>query len=355
MPKTGAQIEDYEVQATIGTGTYGICKKVRRKSDGKVFVWKEIDYRGMSEREKQLLVQEVNLLRELRHPHIVRYHDRVISRSRSTLFIIMEYCEGGDLAALIVRRRQERTLLEEEFVWRVFLQLLLALQECYKQRQGVHKVLHRDLKPANVFLDCQGQVKLGDFGMARILHHNFSLAHTFVGTPYYMSPELLKEQSYDEKSDLWSLGCLLYELCALEPPFTAPNRKVLEARIKLGTFKRIPAHYSTGLHDSIALLLQSQPAKRPDIPMMLKQIKPYVAMGTAEKQAPVSAASPDELSTREARLEAKQAAIAKKELELQAKEMELSQWEKHLAVWEKVLLEKERQLRKKSSLHHHPH
>lgn len=73
-----------------------------------VFVWKEIDYGGMSEREKQLLVQEVNLLRELRHPHIVRYHDRVISRSQSTLYIIMEYCEGGDLAALIAKKRQEK-------------------------------------------------------------------------------------------------------------------------------------------------------------------------------------------------------------------------------------------------------
>ena len=128
MPKNGSQIEDYEVQETIGTGTYGTCRKIRRKSDRKVggvvagtsvqyfkcpcsvkvFVWKEIDYGGMSEKEKQLLVQEVNLLRELRHPHIVRYHDRVISRSQSTLYIIMEYCEGGDLAALIARKRQEK-------------------------------------------------------------------------------------------------------------------------------------------------------------------------------------------------------------------------------------------------------
>ena len=110
--------------------------------------------------------------------------------------------------------------------------------------------------------------------MARVLHHNFSLAHTFVGTPYYMSPvstcmcmwmrvrmlilqELLREQSYDEKSDLWALGCLLFELCSLEPPFTASNRKMLETKIKLGNFKRIPSLYSTALYDSIAMLLQS--------------------------------------------------------------------------------------------------
>ena len=114
------------------------------------------------------------------------------------------------------------------------------------------QVLHRDLKPANVFLDVSGNVKLGDFGLARILHHNFSLAQTFVGTPYYMSPvrpapiyahcviplctcinvqEVFSEQAYDDKSDLWSLGCLLYELCTLSPPFTAKDQQTLATKV----------------------------------------------------------------------------------------------------------------------------
>lgn len=126
-----------------------------------VFVWKEIDYGGMSEKEKQLLVQEVNLLRELRHPHIVRYHDRVIARAEATLYIVMEFCEGGDLGSLIATARAERSALphclliwsdvmvtplphrrylEEGFVWQVFCQLLQALQECHRKREGVHKV-----------------------------------------------------------------------------------------------------------------------------------------------------------------------------------------------------------------------
>ena len=116
------------------------------------------------------------------------------------------------------------------------------------------QVLHRDLKPANVFLDGSGNVKLGDFGLARILHHNFSLAQIFVGTPYYMSPvrpvpiyahcmlslcihalmcmqEVFSEQAYDDKSDLWSLGCLLYELCTLSPPFTAKDQQTLATKV----------------------------------------------------------------------------------------------------------------------------
>ena len=142
------------------------------------------------------------------------------------------------------------------------------------------QVLHRDLKPANVFLDKELNVKLGDFGLARILHHNFSLAKTFVGSPYYMSPvscKLLKrdvevletrysfspqeqftEELYDEKSDLWSLGCLMYELCALSPPFMAPNQRVLAVRVREGRFRRIPHTFSYELQSVIADLLQTK-------------------------------------------------------------------------------------------------
>ncbi|POI20763.1 hypothetical protein CIB84_015490, partial [Bambusicola thoracicus] len=206
--------EDYEVLLTIGAGSYGKCRKVRRKADGKILVWKELDYGSMTEAEKQMLVSEVNLLRELRHPNIVRYHDRIIDRSSTTLYIVMEYCDGGDLASLIARCTRERHYLEESFVLRVLTQLTLALKECHRRSDGGVTV-HRDLKPANVFLDGKQNVKLGDFGLARILHHDTSFAKTFVGTPYYMSPEQINHMSYNEKSDIWSLGCLLYELCAL--------------------------------------------------------------------------------------------------------------------------------------------
>ena len=108
-------------------------------------------------------------------------------------------------------------------------------------------MLHRDLKPANVFLDENQDVKLGDFGLARVLHHDTSFAKTFVGTPYYMSPEQMSKNLYNEKSDIWSLGCLVYELCALIPPFTAPNQRLLAEKIKQGQFRRIPSRYSDSL------------------------------------------------------------------------------------------------------------
>ncbi|NP_001407322.1 serine/threonine-protein kinase Nek2 isoform 3 [Mus musculus] len=277
-----SRVEDYEVLHSIGTGSYGRCQKIRRKSDGKILVWKELDYGSMTEVEKQMLVSEVNLLRELKHPNIVSYYDRIIDRTNTTLYIVMEYCEGGDLASVISKGTKDRQYLEEEFVLRVMTQLTLALKECHRRSDGGHTVLHRDLKPANVFLDSKHNVKLGDFGLARILNHDTSFAKTFVGTPYYMSPEQMSCLSYNEKSDIWSLGCLLYELCALMPPFTAFNQKELAGKIREGRFRRIPYRYSDGLNDLITRMLNLKDYHRPSVEEILES--PLIADLVAEEQ-----------------------------------------------------------------------
>ncbi|XP_076127948.1 serine/threonine-protein kinase Nek2 [Alosa pseudoharengus] len=265
-----SRVDDYEVLYTIGSGSYGKCQKIRRKSDGKILVWKELDYGTMAEAEKQMLVSEVNLLRELKHPNIVRYYDRIIDRSNTTLYIVMEYCEGGDLSSLITKCIKERRYLEEELILRVLAQLSLALKECHRRTDGGCTVLHRDLKPANIFLDAKQNVKLGDFGLARILNHDTSFAKTFVGTPYYMSPEQMNRMSYNEKSDIWSLGCLVYELCALSPPFTAYNQKDLAEKIREGKFRRIPYRYSEELNTFLSKMLNLKDYLRPSVESILQ-------------------------------------------------------------------------------------
>lgn len=267
-----SKLSDYDILYTIGSGSYGKCLKIRRKSDGKVLVWKEMDYGSMTEPEKQQLVSEVNLLRELKHQYIVRYYDRIIDRNSSRLYLVMEYCSGGDLASLITKKRRERNFFDESFVLKLFAQLVLALQECHshKSKSGQGKILHRDLKPANVFMDACNDVKLGDFGLARVLNHDTSFAKTFVGTPYYMSPEQMNKTFYNEKSDIWSLGCLMYEICSLLPPFTAPNQRQLAVKIKEGRFRRIPSKYSDALHDCISSMLKTIASKRPTIDELLK-------------------------------------------------------------------------------------
>ncbi|KAG7509048.1 serine serine/threonine-protein kinase Nek2 [Solea senegalensis] len=265
-----SRVEDYEVLYTIGSGSYGRCQKIKRKSDGKILVWKELDYGTMAESEKQMLVSEVNLLRELKHPNIVRYYDRIIDRTNTTLYIVMEYCEGGDLSSLIGRCIKERRYLEEQFVLRVMAQLSLALKECHRRSDGRATVLHRDLKPANIFLDRKQNVKIGDFGLARILNHDTSFAKTFVGTPYYMSPEQMNQLSYNEKSDIWSLGCLLYELCALSPPFTAYNQRDLAEKIREGKFRRIPYRFSDKLNSLLSKMLDLKDYLRPSVESILQ-------------------------------------------------------------------------------------
>ncbi|OPJ72313.1 serine/threonine-protein kinase Nek2 [Patagioenas fasciata monilis] len=328
--------DDYDVLVTIGTGSYGKCRMVRRKADGKILVWKELDYGLMTEAEKQMLVSEVNLLRELRHPNIVRYYDRIIDRSSTTLYIVMEYCDGGDLATLIAKCTKERSHLEESFVLRVLTQLTLALKECHRRSDGGVTV-HRDLKPANVFLDSKQNVKLGDFGLARILHHDTSFAKTFVGTPYYMSPEQMNHMSYNEKSDIWSLGCLLYELCALLPPFRAYNQKELAEKIREGKFRRIPYRYSEQLNELIKEMLNVKDYCRPSVEDILQH--PLIADLVTEQQRQNSDkrgqrsceperlqhsdAAANELKWKEQQLQEREQAIKEREQRLEQREREL--------------------------------
>ncbi|KAJ8327950.1 hypothetical protein QVD99_006317 [Batrachochytrium dendrobatidis] len=262
-------MNNYEPLEAVGSGSFGIIRKVRRKEDGKMLARKEIDYRKMSEKEKKQLVAEVNILRELRHPNIVRYYERFVDRQNCLIFIIMEYCEGGDLAAVIKRCKKEGRFIPEEIVWNLLGQLLLALQECHASDKHP-TILHRDIKPDNVFLDKLLNVKLGDFGLSRVIENpEVDFAKTYVGTPFYMSPELVDESRYNAKSDIWALGCLIYELCALEPPFQANTQAALSAKIKSGKLLPLSSIYSQELQAIIRTMLTTKHELRPETTELL--------------------------------------------------------------------------------------
>ncbi|XP_042156552.1 serine/threonine-protein kinase Nek2-like isoform X2 [Oncorhynchus tshawytscha] len=346
-----SRVDDYKVLYTIGSGSYGKCQKIRRKSDGKILVWKALDYGTMAESEKQMLVSEVNLLRELTHPNIVRYYDRIIDRTNTTLYIVMEHCKGGDLSSLITRCIKERRYLEEEFIMRVMAQLTLALKECHRRSDGGATVLHRDLKPANIFLDVKQNVKLGDFGLARILNHDTSFAKTFVGTPYYMSPEQINRMSYNEKSDIWSLGCLLYELCALSPPFTAYNQKELAEKIREGKFRRIPYRYSEELNTLLSRMLHLKDYLRPSVESILQssllvdvvadeqrrmQVRNWRSSANPENPKPTGSSTPPTAAA----LRLKEQLLREREKALKECEEKLEQREQELCVHERLSNEK---------------
>jgi serine/threonine protein kinase len=272
----------YEPIDVIGNGSFGIIRKVRRKQDGVILAQKEIDFERMNERDRKQVVAEVNILKDLSHDHIVRYHDRHVDRDSGTLYILMEYCGGGDLSSVIKQAQKNNRLIPEETVWHYFMQILLALHYCHHPNasprsggstaEGERKapILHRDIKPDNVFLDESNSVKLGDFGLSKVLTQA-SLANTYVGTPYYMSPELIQEKAYDSKSDIWSLGCLIYELCAHKPPFyEAKTQSELSIAVRNGRIPPLPRGYSQAITSVIKAMLNLNPSTRPSAAQLLQ-------------------------------------------------------------------------------------
>lgn len=262
-------LQDYEVISVIGSGAFGTCFKVRDKTSGAIYAWKSMDYDELSETKKESLISEINVLRQLKHPNIVQYYHHIVNHESKSIFIIMECCEGGDLSQLIDKCRTDKLQFEEKYIWRMLFQICKALQVCHnKIKEGT--ILHRDIKPANIFLDLDGNAKLGDFGLARVLRRNENFAETFVGTPYYMSPEIIKGSKYDRKSDVWAVGCLIYEMCSLRPPFKGRKFEQLSQNITGGKFNCIPSCYSSDLKEIISIMLEVENDTRPSIDIITR-------------------------------------------------------------------------------------
>jgi NIMA (never in mitosis gene a)-related kinase len=160
-----------------------------------------------------------------KHPNIVGFKE-VYKTKQGKLCIVMEYIDGGDLNLKVAERTLKNDYIIEEQILNWFTQVCLALKHCHDR-----KIIHRDLKTKNIFITKKGICKLGDFGIARVLSNTVSQAKTVVGTPYYLSPEIIEGKGYSFESDIWSLGVLLFELCALHPPFTGTSLHVLAKSI----------------------------------------------------------------------------------------------------------------------------
>jgi NIMA (never in mitosis gene a)-related kinase len=260
-------MEKFFLIEPLGHGSFGRVWKAENRETGEFVAIKEIDYGTMGPQEKKLLVNEVNILRKLHNPHIVRYIDRYVNSSTKKIFIVMEFCAGGDLQDLIRTTRPGNRHISEDQIWLTLSELTSALYECH---EGGDRILHRDIKPANVFIDGQGHVKLGDFGLAKPLTADF--ASTVVGTPYYMSPELVSGHKYDEKSDIWALGCVIYEMATLRPAFNSIRRSKneLHDKIRYSKPQRIPAMYSDSLWHCICSMIEKDPKVRPSARELIK-------------------------------------------------------------------------------------
>ncbi|KAI6658159.1 Serine/threonine-protein kinase Nek11 [Oopsacas minuta] len=207
-------------------------------------------------------VKEARVLSELNCPYILSFHDSFIEDSM--FCIVTEYCEGGDLAMIIKQKQQSSGGINIEIVLDWFVQLAIALNYIHQLR-----IIHRDLKTRNVFLR-RNKVKLGDFGISCILKSCNEYANTFAGTPYYMSPEVLKQEGYNFKSDIWSLGCIFYELLMLERPYKGGSIMALLYRIVEADPPQLPASFSPEICNISKKMLEKDPELRPTAHELLK-------------------------------------------------------------------------------------
>eukprot|EP00079_Xenopus_tropicalis_P018969 XP_012808178.1 PREDICTED: serine/threonine-protein kinase Nek1 isoform X2 [Xenopus tropicalis] len=249
----------------IGEGSFGKAILVKSKDDGKQYVIKEIGISKMSNKEREESRREVAVLANMKHPNIVQYQESF--EESGCLYIVMDYCEGGDLFKRI--NSQKGVLFSEDQILDWFVQLCLALKHVHDR-----KILHRDIKSQNIFLTKGGTIQLGDFGIARVLNSTVELARTCIGTPYYLSPEICENRPYNNKSDIWALGCVLYEMCTLKHAFEAGNMKNLVLKIIRGSYPPVSVHYSYDLRNLLSMLFKRNPRDRPSVNSILE--KPFI-------------------------------------------------------------------------------
>ncbi|XP_035280415.1 serine/threonine-protein kinase Nek4-like isoform X4 [Anguilla anguilla] len=238
----------YTLVGETGQGAFGKALRVKNEKDGKDYVIKTL--------QKTNMMREVSELEALKHPFIVQYNDSF--EDDMNVYIVMEYCEGGNLSEEIKKQKDTGEYFPEDQILTWFVEICMAVEYVHEKN-----ILHRDIKPQNIFLDKYGRTRLGDFGLAKPLERSSGYARTVVGTFCYRSPERIMEEPYSSKSDVWALGCVLYELCELKHAFPEENLRKLFNKILDGPYPSVSEPFSTDLRDLVRDLLQKNPADRP--------------------------------------------------------------------------------------------
>ena len=255
-------MENFEIIEKLGDGAYSVVYKVKRKQDNKIYALKKVKLKDLSDKEKQNALNEVRILASVKSNFVISYKEAFIDEDDTNLCLVMEYADKGDLYQKISQFKKIGCLIEEIDVWKIFIQMVKGLKALHDLN-----ILHRDLKSANIFLFSDGSAKIGDLNVSKVV--NKGLGYTQTGTPYYASPEVWKDQPYDIKSDIWSLGCVTFEMLALRPPFRAENMDKLYNKVIKGQYGKISDRYSDDIKEIIKLLLKVNPKERPNCTQIL--------------------------------------------------------------------------------------
>ncbi|KAL0212145.1 hypothetical protein RCL1_005771 [Eukaryota sp. TZLM3-RCL] len=270
-------LKEYRLGQFLGKGSFGTVYKAVRIADSREYALKTLDIQSMSQKEREDAVNECRILASVSHPNIIAYKHAFIENDK--LAIVTDLATSGDLLGLIKKFKSRRQFFSEDTVWSFFIQICLGLKALHDRN-----ILHRDLKSANIFLDGEHVVKIGDLGVAKLLKTEDQLAKTSIGTPYYLSPEIWRNRPYNSKSDVWSLGCLLYEMITFRHPFTANDIRSLSNRVLAGKYEAISPRFSKDLRDVVDSMIIVDPHRRPTIDELLQHPAVQLRMHLVPKE-----------------------------------------------------------------------
>ncbi|KAM3134480.1 hypothetical protein pb186bvf_013446 [Paramecium bursaria] len=255
---SGKQYREYTIIEQVGKGAFGsvyLCKHGNSR-----YALKQINEVETIEH------REVQIHQQIDHPNIVKFHKCFVEDK--TLCLILEYVEGFNLSELIKLKQESGQKFEEEKIWKIIIDLMSALRYLHIDK----KIVHRDLNPANVMVKSDYTIKLCDFGLAKEIQEDV-INKSFVGTLIYTCPEIVENKQYTEKADIWSFGCILYELLKLKPAFSSNNPLTLASKIVQLEFEPLDnINYSFELIQFVEQCLQKDEEKRPSIDQLLDKI-----------------------------------------------------------------------------------
>ena len=263
--EVGSKVSDFKIIKELGKGSYGTVYTVKSLINSNIYVMKKMELNHLNPRQQVECYREVSILKKVSHKNIIKYYSSFLEKN--ILYIIMEYAELGDLYSLIKHYKKHSKFFSELDLWKISSEILSGLDYLHS-----HNIIHRDIKCLNLFITKDRHIKIGDLGVSAFSSGGENFHYTRVGTPLYISPELVKQKPYDYKTDIWSFGCSLYHLACLEPPFTGGNLIVLGNNIVKGVPKALPNHYSNDLKNFVDKMLEKKAEKRPSAKEALDMI-----------------------------------------------------------------------------------
>ena len=259
---TESSLNDFEIINEIGKGSYGNVYKVKRIQDGEIYAMKKVPMEKLKQKEKENSLNEIRILASIDHPNVISYKEAFFDKDTYNLCIVMEHADCGDLENKINSHIKSKLYMSEKQIVGYFIQMLEGLKILH-----FNNIIHRDIKAANIFMFNSGLVKIGDLNVSKVFKSGVKFTQT--GTPYYSSPEVWCDKPYDFKADIWSLGCLLYEMLTLRAPFRGTSMKSVFDKIMKGVYDPIPSFYSKTIGMVLKMSLQKNPDLRPTCEQLL--------------------------------------------------------------------------------------